>query len=95
MSKYIDADLIPYKQIESWGSDGNTMRCDLETVAYKNEIDAVPAADVRPVVRGRWVTRPYMMGNTQYCSRCGENYGAKYHFCPSCGADMRGGEAGE
>jgi NADH pyrophosphatase NudC (nudix superfamily) len=58
-------------------------------------IETFPAADVRPVVRGRWVTRPYMMGNTQYCSRCGENYGEKYHFCPNCGADMRGGEAGE
>lgn len=45
--------------------------------------------DVRPVVRGRWITRPYLMGNTQYCSRCGENYGAKYNFCPNCGADMR------
>ena len=48
-----------------------------------------PAADVRPVVHGRWVTRPYMMGKTEYCSRCGENYGRKHNFCPNCGADMR------
>ena len=52
-------------------------------------IEQIPAADVRPVVRGRWITRPYMMGNTQYCSLCGENYGVKYNFCPNCGADMR------
>ena len=58
-------------------------------------IETFPAADVRPVVRGQWITRPYMMGNTQYCSRCDENYGVKYKFCPNCGADMRGGEAGE
>ena len=52
-------------------------------------IEQIPAADVQPVVRGRWITYPYMMGNTQYCSLCGENYGVKYNFCPNCGADMR------
>ena len=46
-------------------------------------------ADVRPVVRRRWITHPYMIGNTHYCSLCGENYGVKYNFCPNCGADMR------
>lgn len=54
-----------------------------------NDVEDFPAADVRPVKRGTWITRPYMMGNTQYCSLCGENYGVKYNFCPNCGADMR------
>lgn len=45
--------------------------------------------DVREVKRGRWITKPYMMGNTQYCSCCDENYGRKYNYCPNCGADMR------
>ena len=57
--------------------------------AAKSIINEIPAADVRPVVHGRWVTRPYMMGKTEYCSRCGENYGRKHNFCPNCGADMR------
>ena len=51
------------------------------------------AADVRPVVRGRWIEKPYLLGTTNVCSVCGENYGmphGKYNFCPSCGADMRG-----
>ena len=56
--------------------------------AYQ-KVQSLPAADVRPVVHGRWVTRPYMMGKTEYCSRCGENYGRKHNFCPNCGADMR------
>lgn len=52
-------------------------------------IESIPVADVRPVKRGIWITRPYMMGNTQFCSLCSENYGVKYNFCPNCGADMR------
>ena len=92
MSKYIDADLINYKQIESWGSDGNTMRCDFETVAYKNEIDAIPAADVRTVRYGKWVKRDGAI----LCSEC--NYDTPFivrNFCPNCGANMRGGEPHE
>lgn len=53
-------------------------------------IQSLTAADVRPVVRARWVTRPYMMGQTEYCSCCGENYRRKHNFCPNCGAEMKG-----
>ena len=60
-----------------------------DTLGVLAAADRIPAADVRPVVHGRWVTRPYMMGKTEYCSRCGENYGRKHNFCPNCGADMR------
>ena len=52
-----------------------------------------PTFDVRPVVRGRWIEKPYLLGTTNVCSVCGENYGmphGKYNFCPRCGADMRG-----
>lgn len=52
------------------------------------------AADVRPVVRGLWIEKPYLPGTTNVCSVCGENYGmphGKYNFCPCYGADMRGG----
>lgn len=47
--------------------------------------------DVAPVRHGRWITKPYMMGNTQYCSVCGENYGRQHNYCPNCGAKMDGG----
>lgn len=59
---------------------------------FETLIESVPAADVRPVVRGRWIEKPYLLGTTNVCSVCGENYGmphGKYNFCPSCGADMR------
>lgn len=52
---------------------------------YAEHISSIPAADVAPVVHGRWIERPYLLGTTIYCSRCGENYGmphAVYNFCP-------------
>lgn len=64
-----------------------------------NDVEDFPAADVRPVVRGRWVD----MGDFISCSSCNathlkeyeSDYGkvmrldARANFCPNCGADMR------
>ena len=56
-------------------------------------IEAAPAADVRPVVRGRWEHGAGRIIAT--CTVCGftrnlnENFGAAI-ACPNCGADMRG-----
>lgn len=51
------------------------------------------AADVRPVVRGRWKrVDPRSTVVTFRCSEC--NYYAHMNatnFCPNCGADMSGG----
>ena len=58
----------------------------------------LPAADVRPVVRGRWKHSPDT--GTTACTACGwsieENFydptsNKDYAYCPNCGADMRGG----
>lgn len=65
---------------------------------FETLIESVPAVDVRPVVRGRWSEKPYLLGTTNVCSVCGENYGmphGKYNFCPNCGADMKGEIGGE
>jgi DNA-directed RNA polymerase subunit RPC12/RpoP len=60
-------------------------------------------ADVRPVVRGKWVsdedTYPGPGMRNYKCSACGKIAGTwrkglkkeqLYPFCPMCGADMRG-----
>ena len=58
-------------------------------------IKSIPAADVRPVVRGKWVTPTVIGGrafNIPHCSACdGVPCGVDEHtnFCPNCGADMR------
>ena len=67
------------------------------------EIGDISAADVRPVVRGKWrlggygqisnATEKwydkYLQGGFLYCSVCKGRTSVKYNFCPNCGADMR------
>lgn len=56
-------------------------------------LNEVPAADVAPVVHGRW-DKDTPFGYK--CSLCGCLMPGETNFCPTCGADMRGGgEYGE
>lgn len=50
------------------------------------EVQSVPAADVRPVVRGKWIYD----GDCLICSNCRAAYEfSGSNFCPNCGADMQ------
>lgn len=67
--------------------------------------ESIPAADVRPVVRGKWVPdydyaeydfdgstpllEPRKYQDGWQCSLCGQYLPSKANFCPNCGADMR------
>lgn len=58
-------------------------------------VDEIPAADVAPVVHGRWGDDG--SGIIIY-SECGRGYSLipRYtHYCPNCGAKMDGGEGDE
>lgn len=66
-----------------------------EMIEYQR-IEQLPAADVVPVVHGRWEHHPEIgWGSTWLCSECGEKTvetvmgEPRYKFCPMCGADMR------
>lgn len=58
-------------------------------------INAIPAADVAPVVYGRWVTH-YRSGTPVaegYVSTCCDMWNnRKSDYCPNCGAKMDGGD---
>ena len=62
--------------------------------AFSIILDEVPAADVRPVVRGRWISHDFVdMGKGRYtgsveCSVCHRFLPTKENFCPTCGAMM-------
>lgn len=71
-------------------------------VAWDSAIYAlrnVPAADVAPVVHGRWIGAPLCGNDNCRCSVCGSwhNIHANLHgeimqkYCPNCGAKMDGG----
>ena len=53
-------------------------------------IEALPAADVAPVVHGRWV---FGGDGCVICSECNEEESNDNHrnYCPNCGAKMDGG----
>lgn len=58
-----------------------------------DKLKQVPAADVAPVVHGRWIYDE--KAQRPYCSVCkGYFYGATnspMNYCPNCGAKMDGG----
>ena len=59
-----------------------------------SEIRKLPAADVAPVVYGRWGTGRFNLETGNYeeqCTRC-RNFSKEYGkpYCPSCGARMDG-----
>ena len=66
-------------------------------------IEALPAADVAPVVHGRWIHSRYEDCSEQFelvkCSQCNhEAYAMALYvhggnYCPNCGAMMDGGDS--
>ena len=61
-----------------------------------SDIKGMKAADVAPVVHGRWIYK----GEYAVCTECGGRSGTQYdgvepiplmtQFCPNCGAKMDG-----
>lgn len=53
-----------------------------------------PAAEVDPVVHGRWKSRPMIVNTTRMevwmCSICGVEKTRTSVYCPNCGARMDG-----
>ena len=55
-----------------------------------SDVEAIPAADVVPVVRGKWLESD--CGPLQKCSICKATGWYGFYFCPNCGAKMEGQE---
>lgn len=54
-------------------------------------IEKMPTVDAAPVVHGRWIERPFLLGTTHVCSECNDYYGMPHEifkYCPNCGAKM-------
>lgn len=94
MAEYIDRDKF-LKMISHKPNSPITDREDRLINAFISAVKNYPVAEVRPVVRGRWISHDFVdMGKGRYtgsveCSACGRFLPLKENFCPNCGADMR------
>ena len=74
---------------------GHEHNCSTQGCAIiRAAVEELSAADVRPVVRGRWEDKQFGPWGAVYatCSACRGRVTldpAARSFCPSCGADMR------
>lgn len=89
MAEYIKREEF-YEQMNATGAEFSL--CDALEM-----IEKFPAADVAPVVHGRWEIRPTGMATDTgpeykaYCTVCNEpNKQYRPPFCPHCGAKMDG-----
>lgn len=56
-------------------------------------IERLPAADVAPVVHGKWGDNGIEGSMLVKCSLCGFDCGANsFSYCPNCGVKMDGGK---
>jgi hypothetical protein len=66
--------------------------------AMFKRIDSAPAADVAPVVHGRWLYKRLVVfdyiKDLYRCSECNTIWDAESNYCPNCAAkmDLKGGE---
>lgn len=93
------AEYIERKKLEEAFDNADPDVCESDMDGYsdwgfgrknvRDVIRGVPAADVAPVVHGRWDDT--LDGITPYCSVCGRSHrlmGRTPNFCPNCGAKM-------
>ena len=63
---------------------------DFDAYNVKVNLEAIPAADVKPVVHAHW----YVDDGCAYCSNCRNNFKKailnKVKYCPLCGAQIDG-----
>ncbi len=62
-----------------------------DAVEILAEIEFMPAADVAPVVHGRYISTGYdeWYCDSGKCSNCGGDMLSGSKFCPNCGAKMK------
>ena len=95
MAEYIKRDVVMKEIMAAKWMDGYDGAMAMAIAA------SAPAADVAPVVHGRWIYK----GEYAVCTECGGRSGTQYdgvepitlmtQFCPNCGEKMGGVEEQE
>ena len=81
MVEYIDREtyITIVKDIPMWGNVAAMIA------------GSVPAADVAPLVHGRWLPQVVLGQKSWDCSECKTLGSPQWKWCPVCGAKMDGG----
>lgn len=102
MAEYIEREAL----LKDAAKDRAIGLCEADIVDVRELINAQPAADVAPVVYGRWNICRWNCESRDYrgkiveaeCSECNGVFeipmllfGLCYNYCPNCGAKMDGG----
>lgn len=97
MAEYIGRD-VAFNAITDLAGKASTRSAYEAVWKSARALKKIPAADVAPVVHGRWEMRPTGMATDTgpeykaYCTVCNEpNKQYQPPFCPHCGAKMDGG----
>lgn len=103
MAEYIERDALVRQIIcnmaEFVGAPDDVLKHDEQCNYAILCVESAPAADVAPVVHGRWIGAPLCGNDNCRCSVCGSwnNIHANLRgeimqkYCPCCGARMDGG----
>lgn len=72
---------------------GNENESLISAPELSDKVYCLPAADVRPVVRGKWIKYAPHNSDMMTCSECEkywilDGYQYEFNFFPSCGAEM-------
>ena len=111
MAEYIEREALKQKIAEVQDESGDPISGSQYEIGYHNGLTmaytlaiTAPAADVAPVVHGRWQDYHFVKTDcprdgfpTVKCSNCEiafcdliNNHQFMYHYCPNCGARMDG-----
>lgn len=99
--RLIDADALKKCTCEWCNTHYSDEPCEPSECIEMLRIDGQPTVDAVEVVHGRWVQMEFWTGGgTWRCSECGRQImfmngtptTENMHYCPGCGADMRGTE---
>lgn len=103
MADYIDREALQklFNEVSTSLLRKNELAKDIEHMVraflmVTEMIQDAPAADVAPVVHGRWISYGIGYGFCYKCSACGYidgyPFNDRHNYCPGCGAKMDGGE---
>lgn len=89
MTEYLSReDILDIASQYCTDDDGSCSKADVDIREMLDEIEALPSADVQPIV---YAHKTINVGRRSYCSNCGK-LAIMEDFCSKCGAKVKDGD---